>query len=84
MDRSGVFIQIDGRIGCVDRVVTWGAVLDGDRNGAHVRVGGLRNLVSARERDFFIDSLMVRIGLIIEMIRVDRPCATGIQIPFSR
>jgi hypothetical protein len=27
------------------------------------------------ERDFFIDNLLVRIHLIIEMILVDRPCA---------
>ena len=29
------------------------------------------------EREFFIDSLLVRIHLIIEMILVDRPCAMG-------
>jgi len=28
-----------------------------------------------RERDFFIDNLLVRIHLIVEMILVDRPCA---------
>ena len=28
-----------------------------------------------REREFFIDNLLVRIHLIIEMILVDRPCA---------
>jgi len=31
-----------------------------------------------RERDFFIDNLLVRIRLIIEMILVDRPCAMGV------
>ena len=36
------------------------------------------------ERDFFIDNLLVRIHLIIEMILVDRPCATGVWIPVSR
>ena len=30
-----------------------------------------------REREFFIDNLLVRIHLIIEMILVDRPCAMG-------
>ena len=29
---------------------------------------------SERERDFFIDSLLVRIHFTIEMILVDRPC----------
>ena len=28
--------------------------------------------------EFFIDNLMVRIHIIIEMILVDRPCAMGI------
>ena len=77
MDRSGVLIQIDGRIGCVDRVVTRGAVLDGDRNGAHVRVGRLRDLVPAGERDIFIDNLLVRNHLITAMALVDWPCAMG-------
>ena len=36
------------------------------------------------ERDFFIDNLLVRIHLIVVMILVDRPCATGVGIPFSR
>ena len=31
-----------------------------------------------REREFFIDNLLVRIHLIIEMILVDRPCAMGV------
>jgi len=30
------------------------------------------------EREFFIDDLLVRIHLIIEMISVDRPCAMGV------
>ena len=29
-------------------------------------------------RDYFIDNLLVRIDLIIEMILVDRPCAMGV------
>ena len=29
------------------------------------------------EREFFIDNLLDRIHFIIEMILVDRPCATG-------
>ena len=36
------------------------------------------------EREFFIDNLMVRIHLIIVKILVDRPCAMGVRIPFSR
>ena len=32
----------------------------------------------AREREFFIHNLLVRIHLIIEMILVDRPCAMGV------
>ena len=35
------------------------------------------NGLCPRERDFFIDNLLVRIHLIIEMILVDRPCAMG-------
>jgi len=31
-----------------------------------------------REREFFIDNLLVRIHLIIEIILVDRPCAKGV------
>ena len=31
-----------------------------------------------REREFFIDNLLVRIHFIIEMILVDRPCAMGV------
>ena len=33
------------------------------------------------DRDFFIDNLLVQIH---EMILVDRPCAIGVGIPFSR
>jgi len=32
----------------------------------------------SREREFFIDNLLVRIHLIIEMILVDRSCAMGV------
>ena len=40
------------------------------------------------EREFFIENILVRILLIIEMITVDRPCAMGgqythILIPYS-
>ena len=35
------------------------------------------------ERDFFIENLMVRIHLIIEMILVDRPCAMGVRIAYA-
>jgi len=34
------------------------------------------------EEEFFIDNLLVRIHLIIEIFLVDRPCAMG--VPFSR
>jgi len=33
---------------------------------------------SCTEREFFIDNLLVRIHLIIEMVLVDRPCAMGV------
>jgi len=33
---------------------------------------------AAAEREFFIDNLLVRIHLIIEMILVDRPCTMGV------
>ena len=47
-----------------------------------VRVGGQHIIASGQgwgsmDREFFIDNLMVRIHLIIEMILVDRPCAMG-------
>ena len=29
-------------------------------------------------REIFIDNLLVRVRIIIEMILVDRPCATGV------
>jgi hypothetical protein len=31
-----------------------------------------------RETEFFIDNLLVRIHLIVEMSLVDRPCAMGV------
>jgi hypothetical protein len=34
-----------------------------------------------RERDFFIDNLLVGIDLIIEMILADRPCTMGYSSP---
>ena len=39
---------------------------------AHCVVG------NKKEREFFIDNLLVRIHLIIEMILADRPCAMGV------
>jgi len=40
------------------------------------------NLLQARpytrEREFFIDNLLVQIHLIVEMILLDRPCAMGV------
>ena len=35
----------------------------------------LTGLVTGSEREFFIDNLMVRIHLIVEIILVERPCA---------
>ena len=34
--------------------------------------------VFLKEREFFSDSLLVRIHLIIEMTSVDRPCVMGV------
>ena len=31
-----------------------------------------------REREFFIDNLLVRIHFTVEMLLVDRPCAMGV------
>ena len=36
------------------------------------------NRPQQREREFFIDNLLVRIHLIIEMVSVDRPRAMGV------
>ena len=37
------------------------------------------NLLSCgREREFFIDNLLLRIHFTIDMILVDRPCAMGV------
>ena len=36
------------------------------------------DLGERRERDFFIDNLLVQIHLIIEIILVDQPCAMGV------
>ena len=36
------------------------------------------------EREFFVDNLLVRIQLIIEMILADRPSAMGVSVPSSR
>jgi len=40
--------------------------------------------VTPVKREFFSDNLLVRIRLILEMILVDRPCAMGVWITFSR
>ena len=34
--------------------------------------------VPLREKEFFIDNLLVRIHFIVEIILVDRPCALGV------
>ena len=41
-------------------------------------VGAVAHAFLFREREFFIDNLLVRIHLIIVMISVDRPCAMGV------
>ena len=60
--------------------------------GARVRAGAARHRARApwpllprecaprhaAEREFFIDNLLVRIHLILEIILVDRPCAMGV------
>ena len=43
-----------------------------------VRVVSLGTHKFSREKEIFIDNLLVRIHLIIEMIIVDRPCAMGV------
>jgi len=46
----------------------------GLRSGVDLVDGGALE----RETEFFVDKLLVRIHLIIEMILVDRPCAMGV------
>ena len=45
---------------------------------SHPSAGVRHTLVFASQRENFIDNLLVRVHLIIEMILVDRPCATGV------
>ena len=60
----------------LDRVPVREARVRGIRRWeGHVRH---RVLDLGREREFFVDNLMVRIHLIIVMILVDRPCAMGV------
>ena len=40
--------------------------------------------VAVSEREFFMDNILVRIHLIIEMILMDRPCAMGVRVTFVR
>ena len=40
-------------------------------------IGSGADEVQTREREFFIDNLLVRSHLIIEMLSVDRRCAVG-------
>ena len=44
----------------------------------------IQMLAEQKEREIFIDNLLVRAHLIIEMILVDRPCAMEVCIPFPR
>ena len=39
---------------------------------------------SLRDRDFFIDNLLVRTHFIIEMVLIDRPCTMRVWFPYSR
>ena len=45
---------------------------------ARARAGVSTRGVPPREIEIFIDNLLVRVHFIIEMILVDRPCATGV------
>ena len=57
------------------------ALHDAVEDGAFVPHGlllpGVHNL-HIQEREFFIDNLLDRIHVIIEIILVDRPCAMGV------
>jgi len=48
------------------------------------RLASVFRWICVVEREFFIDNLLFRIHLTIEMILVDRPFAMGGWIPFSR
>ena len=61
--------------------------LQGGREGLLKNLNGVRGLLPGREidvvplpreREFFTDTLLVRVHLIIAMILVDRPCAMGV------
>ena len=54
-------------------------VINGQYNPVSYFIANIFVQVSFLEdREFFIDNLLVRIHLIIEMSLVDRPCATGV------
>jgi hypothetical protein len=38
----------------------------------------MEGMLVEREREIFIDNLLVRVHWIIEMIAVERPCAVGV------
>ena len=46
-----------------------------DKSHASLPLGVVDFVIGVREREFFIENLLVRIHLIIEMILGDRPCA---------
>jgi len=46
-----------------------------------IRRNNLGARIHSTERGFFIDNLLVRVHVIIEIILVDRPYAMGISIP---
>ena len=69
---SGIAIFI-----CEDRVLTGPASGEKSSKSRNQTINGSRD-VQERDREFFIDNLLVRIHLIIEMILVDRPRAMGV------
>ena len=52
--------------------------IDGQRDGQTRVLSPHATIPSTLEREIFIDNLLVRVHLIIEIILVDRPCATGV------
>ena len=85
---SGFRVQGSGFRVCGQRLRIWGVGFLADLlvgHGGNQLLSVLRpNLRGGKEREFFVDDLMVRIHLIIVMILVDRPCAMGVlNSPFQ-
>ena len=49
-----------------------------DLRGVHRRTPRRSTCRGTAAREFFIDNLLVRIHIVIEIIEVDRPCAMGV------